>query len=162
MSYICNIGSLHKYHDLICFSISKAARKVAQPQQNHLYHFNNCVLCGIGRPNLASLNVICVLFLIDWGTGRSFFKLISERHYWVKHTAKTSVHVWHRHVEDCVEISLYFAGACIFHVKQPFNPLVTASELRKKTHFSPFPLLLTGFRLISVRMAKNEFLQFSD
>ena len=27
----------------------------------------------------------------------------------------------------------------------------------KKPHFSPIPLLLTGFRLISIRKAKKEF-----
>ena len=40
-----------------------------------------------------------------------------------------------------------------------FNPLMTADESAKKTHFSPIPLLWTSFQLISMakRMAKNEF-----
>ena len=40
-----------------------------------------------------------------------------------------------------------------------FNPLVKAGESAKKPHFSPIPLLWTGFRLISMakRIAKNEF-----
>ena len=47
------------------------------------------------------------------------------------------------------------------------NPLVTARKYQKKTpHFSPILLLWTSFRLISIRVAKNEFCKkrgiFSD
>ena len=38
-----------------------------------------------------------------------------------------------------------------------FNLFGDGRQVAKKPHFSPIPLLWTGYRLISIRMAKNEF-----
>ena len=47
-----------------------------------------------------------------------------------------------------------------------FNPFNDGQRVAQKPHFSPIPLLWTGFRLISIRIAKNEFCKkkgiFSD
>ena len=42
-------------------------------------------------------------------------------------------------------------------ITDSFNPFGDGRRVAKKPHFSPIPLVWTSFRLISIRMAKNEF-----
>ena len=60
----------------------------------------------------------------------------------------------------------YYTATCILHCYSRGKSVKDVQRVAQKPHFSPIPLLWTGFWLISIRMAKNEFCKkkgtFSD